>query len=67
MDMGRSQWNNGVNRTFIISISTTLLIVRDKILGRIPTMIYVCTWSHILNNVTFPVGDLSKEHRRLIT
>ena len=30
--MGRSYWNNGVIRTFIIYISTTVLIVRDKIL-----------------------------------
>ena len=32
MDMGRSHWNNGVIGTFPISISTTVLIVRDKIL-----------------------------------
>ena len=32
MDMGISHWNNGVNGTFIISINTTVLIVRDKIL-----------------------------------
>ena len=32
MDMGRSHWNNGVIGTNIISISTTVLIVRDKIL-----------------------------------
>ena len=32
MDMGRSHWNNGVIRTFLISINTTVLIVRDKIL-----------------------------------
>ena len=31
MDMGRSQLNNGVIGTFIIFISTTVLIVRDKI------------------------------------
>ena len=31
MDMGRSHWNNGVIGTFLISISTTVLIVRDKI------------------------------------
>ena len=31
MDMGRSHWNNGVIWTFLISISTTVLIVRDKI------------------------------------
>ena len=31
MDMGRSHCNNGVIGTFIVSISTTLLIVRDKI------------------------------------
>ena len=32
MDMGISNWNNGVIGTFLISISTTLIIVRDKIL-----------------------------------
>ena len=32
MDMGRSHWNNGVSGTFLISISTMILIVRDKIL-----------------------------------
>ena len=32
MDMGRSQWNNGFSGTDIISISTMVLIVRDKIL-----------------------------------
>ena len=32
MDMGRSHWNNGVVGPFLISISTTVLIVRDKIL-----------------------------------
>ena len=31
MYMGRSHWNNGVIGTFLISISTTVLIVRDKI------------------------------------
>ena len=31
MDMGRSHWNNGVTGTFLVSISTTVLIVRDKI------------------------------------
>ena len=31
MDMGRSQWNNDVIGKFLISISTTVLIVRDKI------------------------------------
>ena len=31
MDMGRSHWNNGVIGTFLILISTTVLIVRDKI------------------------------------
>ena len=67
MDMGRSHWNNGVNGMFLISMSTKVLIVRDKILGRIPTMIHVHTWGHTLNNVRFLVGDLSKEHGRLIT
>ena len=32
MDMGRSHRKNGAIGTFIISISTTVLIVRDKIL-----------------------------------
>ena len=32
MDMGRSHWNNGVIGTVPISISTMVLIVRDKIL-----------------------------------
>ena len=31
MYMGRSQWNKGLIGTFIISISTTVLIVLDKI------------------------------------
>ena len=31
MDMGRYQWNNVVSGTFLISINTTVLIVRDKI------------------------------------
>ena len=32
MDMGRSQCNNGVSGAVLISISTMVLIVRDKIL-----------------------------------
>ena len=32
MNMGRSHWNNGVSGTDLISISTMLLIVLDKIL-----------------------------------
>ena len=32
MYMGRSHWNNGFIGAFVISISTTVLIVRDKIL-----------------------------------
>ena len=32
MDMGRYYWNNGVSGTTLISISTMVLIVRDKIL-----------------------------------
>ena len=32
MDIGRSHWNNAVSWTNIISISTLVLIVRDKIL-----------------------------------
>ena len=32
MDMGISHWKNGVIGTFLISISTTVLIVQDKIL-----------------------------------
>ena len=31
MDRGRSHWNNGVTGTFLIPISTTVIIVRDKI------------------------------------
>ena len=31
MDMGISYWKNGVIGTFIISISTTVIIVRDNI------------------------------------
>ena len=31
IDMGRSHWNNGVTGTFLVSISTTVLILRDKI------------------------------------
>ena len=31
MDMGISHWNNGVIGTFLIPISTTVLIVRDEI------------------------------------
>ena len=31
IDMGRSHCNNGITGTFIISISTTVLIVQDKI------------------------------------
>ena len=32
MDMGISHWNNGGIGTFIVSISTKVLIVRDKII-----------------------------------
>ena len=32
MDMGRSHWNNSVIGKFLISVSTTVLIVKDKIL-----------------------------------
>ena len=31
MDMGRYHWNNGVIGKFLISTSTTVLIVQDKI------------------------------------
>ena len=31
MDMGRSHWNNGVIGTFLISISKTVLIIRENI------------------------------------
>ena len=31
MDMGRSHWNNSFTGTFLVSIITTVLIVRDKI------------------------------------
>ena len=32
MDIGRYHWNNGVIGMFLIFISTTVLIVQDKIL-----------------------------------
>ena len=32
MDMGISHWNNGVSGTVLVSISTMILIVRDKII-----------------------------------
>ena len=32
MDMRRSHWNNGISGTVLISISTMVIIVRDKIL-----------------------------------
>ena len=32
MDIGRYHWNNGSIWAFLISISTTVIIVRDKIL-----------------------------------
>ena len=32
MDMGRSHWNNALIEMFLISISTTVIIVRDKII-----------------------------------
>ena len=32
MDIGRSHWKNGVSGTIIISMSTMVLIVREKIL-----------------------------------
>ena len=32
MDTGRSQWNNSVSGTVLISISNMVLIVRDKII-----------------------------------
>ena len=32
MDMGISHWINGVIGTFLISISTTVIILRDKII-----------------------------------
>ena len=67
VDIGISHWNNGVIGTFLISIITTVLIVRYRYFGRIPTMIYVRMWNHMLNNVQFLVSDMSKEHRRLIT
>ena len=34
MYMGRSHWNNSVVGMFLISISATVLIVRDKILWK---------------------------------
>ena len=38
-----------------------------RYLGRIPTMIYVCTWIHTLNNVKFLVISMYKEHGRPTT
>ena len=32
MDIEKSHWNNGFIGAFLVSISTTVLIVRDKIL-----------------------------------
>ena len=32
IDMGISHWNNGFSETYLISISTMVLIVRDNIL-----------------------------------
>ena len=32
MEMGRSHWDIGVIGTFLVSICTTVIIVRDKIL-----------------------------------
>ena len=32
MDMGRTHWNNGVSGTVLISISTMVHILQDKIL-----------------------------------
>ena len=32
MDTGRSHWNNGAIGKFLVSISTMVLIVRDKII-----------------------------------
>ena len=37
-----------------------------RYLGSIPTMIYVHTWSHMLNNDQFLLSDISKEHGRPI-
>ena len=43
------------------------LLYEIRYFGRIPTMIYVSTWNHTLNDIRFLVSDLSKEHRRFIT
>ena len=43
------------------------LLYKIRYFGRIPTMLYVLTWSHTLNNVRFLLSDLSKEQGRLIT
>ena len=32
IDMGRSHWKNGFSGMFIVSVSTKVIIVRDKIL-----------------------------------
>ena len=51
MDMGRSHWNNGASGTILISISTMVLIVRDKILSLDSYNDFVRMWSHTLNIV----------------
>ena len=43
------------------------LLYKIRYFGRIPAMIYVRTWNHMLNNVQFLVSDLSKEHGCIIT
>ena len=67
MDMGRSHWNNGVIGTLLISIVLQYWFYEIRYFGRIPTMIYVCTWNNTLNNVRFLLSNMSKEHGRLIT
>ena len=54
MNMGGSQYNNGVIGAFLISISTTYLLYKIRYFGRIPTMIYIRMWNNTLNNVRFP-------------
>ena len=43
-----------------IPLNTMVFVVRMMYLGRIPTMIYARTWSHMLNNVQFLVVYMSK-------
>ena len=50
-----------------IPVNNMVFIVGMRYLGRITTMIYVCTWSHTLKKIQFLVSNMSKEHGRPIT